>query len=155
MKTRQKTIIALILCFLIPPTTARQAEHSVLPSTVVAITANDKPFNQTTRIAKLLKRDGLTFTLHNLDAVSDFEQKYSQGLPANEAKARKQFEAHLKAIGRDAFEKELIAAYQGYAYMLRHQIQRYPVVIFDHQYAVYGVTDLNKALNHYQHMNKQ
>ncbi len=145
---RLYSIVFLGIClsvraFAMPTTT--------LPDSVVAITSDQKPFIDTKHMASLLRRYGKAVTFHNLDEVDALEKQWSEGLPENEARAKKVFEERLSVVGKATFEAQFKQAYAGLIFALHHNIDRYPVIIFDNHYLVYGVTDLSEALDVYRH----
>ncbi len=123
---------------------------TTLPESVVVITSHKKPMDDHKNVTSLLRRHGKTLKFYNLDDVDALEKQWSAGLPNNEAQAKKVFEERLSAVGKENFEAQFKEAYEGLILALQHKIDRYPVIIFDNQYLVYGVTDLSQALSIYR-----
>lgn len=100
--------------------------------------------------AKLLQQ-GYDVKLYNLDAPKQLLSSLSQHLPANQTAAKRTLEQRLQQHGRQALQQQLITAYQGLSLAMQYQIDRYPAVLFDQGRAViYGVTDLEQAVNLYR-----
>lgn len=147
----KKIVVYLIIAVgLLFTTTALATPSRVLPERVVVITSTKKPVLDAHNVTSLLRRQGKSVTFHNLDDVDALEAQWSVGLPDNEAKARKDFEERLSVVGVETFEAQFKKAYEGLLLALRHQIDRYPAIIFDDHYVVYGVAELGQALNVYQ-----
>lgn len=104
--------------------------------------------SQATR--QLLERTNGTLVIHNLDTVALLEKSFSKNLPATETEAQAEFNQRMSQYGEQQFETDIIEAYQGLLTALLYEIDRYPVIIFDELYAIYGVTYLKAVLAKYQ-----
>lgn len=146
-------MIVTIICSLLTVlfnSGAMALESVPLPGHVIVVFSDKRPVTDTQSVVSLLQRNGTAVSIHNLDAVSALEKTWSKGLPNSEAAARAVFETRVAAIGKRKFEAALVSAYGGLIAARRHDIDRYPVVIFNHKWAVYGVTDLHQALDLYK-----
>lgn len=101
-----------------------------------------------------LRQQGYDVKLYNLDAPKQLFADLSQNLPANPEAAKRTLEQRMQQHGRQALQQQLIAAYQGLSVAIQYQVDRYPAVLFDQGRAViYGVTDLQQALDLYRQWN--
>ncbi len=146
-KKRRYSIVFLGICLSV---SAFATPTTTLPDSIVVITSNKKPVIDTKHTVSLLRRHGKTVTFHNLDEVDALEKQWSEGLPENEARAKKVFEERLSVVGKATFEAQFKKAYAGLTFALQHNIDRYPVIIFDNHYLVYGVTELSHAVDIYR-----
>jgi len=149
MKTQAPLLILLSIAILFANKNVL-AKETMLPHSIIVITSDKKPINNSDDIKYRLDKAGGTLSIYNLDAVQSFENLFSQHLPANEESARVYFEQEMKKYGVLKFEQKIIQAYQGLFTALVYNVDRYPVVIFNKTAAVYGITDLNVALKTYQ-----
>lgn len=89
------------------------------------------------------------FDVHSLDGVQAFENKFSKGLPSEPDEARKEVSRRYEDIGKKRMSELITKAYKAKMITLKYQLKKYPAIIFDKRYVVYGEFDLNKALNFY------
>lgn len=128
---------------------ALAAPHALVPKSVVVITSESRPVRRSHYVSELLQQRNVDFSQYSLDAITALESHWSQGLPVDKKAAQAVFEQRLAAVGNKAFETELIRAYKGLSTAVQYRIDRYPAIIFDEQYVIYGINDLNKALQIY------
>jgi integrating conjugative element protein (TIGR03757 family) len=87
-------------------------------------------------------------TIYRLDGLARFEAALSQDLPADAEAAKA---AALRRIG--ALDEAQMApakqAAMGLAKAVHYGIDRYPAIVIDGMAVIYGVTDLNDALQRY------
>ncbi len=112
---------------------------------ILAITNDDYPY----RNLAIAKASATAFKLLNLDAVDILEQHLSQHVPADKRPAETTIKQHIAEIGQAQLNQQLRDAYEPIIMAMRYGVDRYPVVIFDGRAVVYGITDLQVALNHY------
>lgn len=141
--------ILLLLLLSVLPGYLWASPEKVLPSHITVIHSNIKTVADSADSVELLRRRGIQLERFNLDAVDALEARWSNGLPATENAAKQAFEQRLALVGKKAFSAELIKAYRGLTTAIRYKIDRYPAIIFDDQFIVYGVTDLEQALRIY------
>ncbi|MEE8058253.1 MAG: TIGR03757 family integrating conjugative element protein [Pseudomonadales bacterium] len=137
--------------------TAQQsvAETSEYPQSIVVITSDQHPINEPSLFVDSPASSKPAITLLNLDAVSDFERRLGEGLPADETQARVIIEQRITERRRVNVDAELRAAYQGLAVAMQYGLDRYPAIIFDQRAVVYGVTDLPVAIEKYRTWSRQ
>lgn len=96
----------------------------------------------------------LTVTYLDLEAVNDIESKLSMNLPANKQEAEAMVRQRIHEYGQDKLEQDIREAYTALAFVMRLGIDRYPAIVFDNQFVVYGVTNIADALNRYTEWQK-
>ncbi len=121
----------------------------LLPESIIIVTSDKAPINNIVNWRNILKAKSKKIEFYNFDKVKQFEEKLSEGLPNNESDARKAIDKKIKNIGKESLMRDLQNAYRGVATAIKYQLNRYPIIIFDKQYAVYGVIDLSVALKKY------
>ncbi len=135
---------AVGLCILIPWSLAA-AEPFQPITTITAISADSRPFQGVDYLDKL----DVSYSILNLDAVSQVERQLSNNLPADEAQAKAILDDRIARIGKSQLEEDIRAAYLPLASMMTYGFDRYPVILFDQQAVVYGVTDIPQAYDQY------
>ena len=97
-----------------------------------------------------LAAQGLAVEIWHLDAPETLEDELSVGLPADPQQAEREARAYLELLGEDELRARVARAYRAELRARELGIDRYPAVIFDGQFVVYGLTDLPTALTHYR-----
>ena len=92
---------------------------------------------------------GLAITVYEIDGIQSLERELSLDLPVEPQPSKAMV---LKRIQRlDApTRSRLKSAATGLAKALQYGVERYPAVVFDGEALVYGLTDLNVALEQYR-----
>jgi len=87
--------------------------------------------------------------IYQLDGIQQFETKLSSDLPTDPDQSK---QISLQRIQQ--LDEKTMAAVQnaavGVAKAMQYGVYRYPAIVFDGQAVVYGLTDLNIALDHYR-----
>lgn len=96
----------------------------------------------------LLHAEGVSdVTTYRIDALARIVEAASRDLPTDEARARaiasKRLEAMDRAAAREAARGLALA-------WLQYRLDRYPAIVFDGRWVVYGMTDLRTALRIYR-----
>lgn len=136
----------LSLWLLLAVLTVSTWADSELPNVITVITADSHPL----RVAPELSPYEPLIERLNLDAVTHIEKQLSEKLPNDPAQAQAMVKQHIAQIGRQKLDAELRAAYRPLGTMMTYGLDRYPVIIFDRQSVIYGVTDLGQAIVRYQ-----
>ncbi len=131
------------------------AESMVPPLSIVVITSGQHPVNNQLSFVDSPANSKPSITFLNLDAVSDFELRLGDGLPADESQARAIVDQRIAERGRANLDADLRVAYKGLAVVMQYGLDRYPVIIFDQRAVVYGVTDLSVAVEKYRTWSRQ
>ena len=126
------------------------ADAALWPESVIAVTSNQRPFSNINGISKNTGDVQRNIQVLNLDAVTNIERHLSDGLPVDPLQARIMTDQRISQIGRSQLDTELRTAYLPLGTMMVYALDRYPVIIFDQQAVIYGVTDLAQAMNRYR-----
>lgn len=121
-----------------------------LPQSIVAITSNQRPIQSVDWRSASSSENNSEITILSLDAVQSIQEQLSEGLPNDETLARALVQQKIAELGRSKLEDELRAAYLPLGTMMAYGLDRYPVIIFDKQAVIYGMTDLSLAINRYR-----
>lgn len=146
----KRLIETLVVLLFVSADVTHAAPIKLLPKSIVAIESNGQRVLDDQHLRNAMIHSGREYQIFNLDRVDEFETELSEGLPPNEAEAREIFLGRVSAVGKRVMEKATIDAYQGVITAIRFGINRYPAVIFDGEYVVYGVSDMHQALVIYQ-----
>ena len=92
---------------------------------------------------------GTVFHYYAIDGIHQLESNLSQDLPADPKVAKPLALKRIEHLGEDAMGL-LQQSATGLAKVLQYGINRYPVIVFDGEAVIYGVTDIHQALRHYQ-----
>lgn len=130
--------------------TTIEAGADVLPQSIVAITSNQRPIQSVNWKSASPSKNNPEITILSLDAVLSIQDQLSEGLPNDETLARASVQRKIAEIGRSKLEDELRTAYLPLGTMMAYDLDRYPVIIFDKQAVIYGMTDLSLAINRYR-----
>ena len=130
--------------------TTIEAGADDLPQSIVAITSNQHPIHAVDWNGTSPSENKPEITILSLDAVQSIQDQLSEGLPNDETLARALVQQKIAEIGRSKLEDELRTAYLPLGTMMAYGLDRYPVIIFDKQAVIYGMTDLSLAINRYR-----
>ena len=92
---------------------------------------------------------GSEITVYEIDGIQSVEREISLNLPADPQQS-KQFALQRIQNMDDQARAHMKRSAIGLAKAMQYGIDRYPAIIFDGQVVIYGVTDLQTALAHYQ-----
>jgi len=109
---------------------------------ITVITSDHRPVNAKSIDPGVLK-------ILNLDAVQKIEEELSRNLPVNETEALVIAQQRIDKVGQDALNEKLKNAYGGILTAIALGVERYPAIIFENKFVVYGVTDIDVALEKY------
>ncbi|RBW47315.1 hypothetical protein DS885_03975 [Psychromonas sp. B3M02] len=85
---------------------------------------------------------GGDFSIFSTDDVASMEKRLSFGLSSDPEKARKQADERIN----NSLAPEVMKAYKAKILTLKYKLDKYPAIIFNQKYIVYGELNLNKAL---------
>ncbi|WP_299772456.1 TIGR03757 family integrating conjugative element protein [uncultured Pseudoteredinibacter sp.] len=88
--------------------------------------------------------DRFILSIHVLGAAERWAQQYSANLPKEAESAKKHF-LEIWQSKREEIQDEIKSAYQPLLYSISKNINRYPAVVINDRYVIYGVEDVNKA----------
>ncbi|MBT2989933.1 MAG: TIGR03757 family integrating conjugative element protein [Candidatus Thiodiazotropha sp. (ex Ctena orbiculata)] len=92
---------------------------------------------------------GLEITVYEIDGIQSIERSLSLDLPADPEQSKRMALQRIQRLD-DKTRSRMQSAAQGLAKAMQYGIDRYPAIVFDGQAVVYGVTDLQAAIAHYQ-----
>ncbi|MET1256953.1 TIGR03757 family integrating conjugative element protein [Aliikangiella maris] len=127
---------------------------AVEPDKMIVV-VNDEQKSQLTGVVDVsnyLNKKNADFKIYSLDDVNNFERKQSEGLPADEEKAKEIIKKKYDKLGEKNLQQMIMKAYAAKILTLRFQLEKYPAIIFDDSVVVYGEFNLNNALNAYLEM---
>ena len=137
--------LALLWAFAIPAV-AEQAELPLDPWRIDLITDSARPFTSVEVTAVRLEVHRF-----DLDAPANLEAQLSQGLPRDPVVAAVLARQRLEVLGQEQLATQFGSAYGGLLKALEFGLDRYPAIVFDGgESVIYGVTDLETALNYYR-----
>ena len=142
----QAVLMVCILSF----ATGSKADTNDLPKTIIAITSDQRSVQPIDWNSLGYPGYQAELSILNLDSVQSIEVRLGKGLPNDEQRARSVIEERVAEIGRAQLDTQLREAYLPLGTMMAYGLDRYPVIIFDQQAVIYGVTDLAKAIDQYR-----
>lgn len=143
-------IRVLFVVMILGVATLSEANTDELPRSIIAISSDRRPIQPIDWNGVRTSENKPEITIFNLDAVQSIQDQLSEGLPNDEKLARALVEQKIAEIGRSKLEDELRTAYLPLGTMMANGLDRYPVIIFDQQAVIYGITDLSVAINRYR-----
>ncbi len=126
------------------------ADVVLWPESVIVVTSNQRPVSNIHVISIVGGDARPDIQILNLDTVTSIEQLLSDGLPLDPMQARIMVDQRITQIGRSRLDNELRTAYLPLGTMMAYALDRFPVIIFDRETVIYGVTDLEQAMNRYR-----
>jgi len=117
------------------------------PHVIEAFTSVKYPFVGATGIGN--NSHGLDVTIYEIDWIEFIERGLSTDMPADPEKS-KRIALHRIQNMDDQSKTKMQMAAQGLAKAMQYGVDRYPAIVFDGQAVVYGVTDVQTAIAHYQ-----
>ena len=100
-------------------------------------------------VSSYFNRINSEFVIYSIDDVNNFEEKISEGLSADQEEAKQQVKDRYEAMGKEQMSQLIIKAYKAKMLTLQDRLEKYPAIVFDDKYVVYGEFNLNTALNEY------
>jgi|GEM_PF-2097275 len=106
--------------------------------------------------AKETLADRTAIHLYDMNAPERVEDELGHGLPPDPEQSKRILMERMQAIGIERLKQRFVAAYQGVINARKYGIDRYPSIVFDEGASVvYGVVDLQDALNRYRDWSAQ
>jgi integrating conjugative element protein (TIGR03757 family) len=83
----------------------------------------------------------------DLDRPQAFVKSFAEGIPVNNPElAEKIIKQRVLQVGGETFSHQLQQAHIGILRAFVYRLDRYPAIVFDRKWVVYGVTDLQSAI---------
>ncbi len=96
--------------------------------------------------------NGYQLSVFNLDAITNLEKTISKDLPSDLAQAEAIANERLADLG----QSEMMDFVKGPALLMRWDVKKIPAFVFgDGEYVIYGVTDLNIAIQRFINSRKR
>ncbi len=152
-----KILIALGICvagvFMIPAqaTAQTQLQYSQLGSsaqtsrTAIPIRSIEVFANS----AMLITPKGTDAKIYWMDGIARMGDEISKGLPKTQKEAEQYLAAKRPAI-EQRYRPQIANAGQGITLGLKYGIEKIPAIVINQESVIYGLTDVNEALAHYQ-----
>ncbi|WP_293714717.1 TIGR03757 family integrating conjugative element protein [Thiolapillus sp.] len=117
------------------------------PHVVEVFTTDEYRFVSTDDASNKLR--GLDIMVYEIDGIESMERALSIDMPADPVQSKQIALRRLQGMD-DQTRMKMQSAAQGLAKAMQYGVDRYPAIVFDGQAVVYGVTDVQTALAHYQ-----
>jgi len=122
---------------------------SVSAATLELITHSDQPMQN----EAAGREAGFTVTVHLVNGIQDVSRRLSEGLPKDPQQAERI--AQQRLTQHQAAIKATVGSLNRIVELEAQGIDRYPVIVINQQYVIYGVTDLAVAVGHWQQWQEQ
>jgi len=116
---------------------------------VEVFTTTDLPVTGEAAITGEAAHAKTEFQVYELDGIHRIEAKLSDGLTADPEQSKQVVLRRFQQLHEEDRARMQRAA-MGLAKAMQYGINRYPVIVFDGEVAIYGVTDIGEALHRYQ-----
>ena len=87
--------------------------------------------------------------VYKLDGIQQFETQLSSNLPSDPDMSKQIAMQRIQQLDEQTMATVQNAAV-GLAKAMQYGVDRYPAIVFDGEVVVYGMTDINSALDHYR-----
>jgi len=119
------------------------------PPVIEVFTSAERPLIETDANDSGGASQGLDITVYEIDGIRSIERELSLDLPVEPQPSKAMALQRLQRLDVPTRARMQSAA-TGLAKALQYGVERYPAVVFDGEAVVYGLTDLNVALEHYR-----
>jgi integrating conjugative element protein (TIGR03757 family) len=137
----------LIVFFLLVSSFAHASEPRKM--IVVVNDEQKKSLSGVKSVERYFNRINSDFSIYSIDDVDNFEDSFSEGLSSDQEEAKQQVKDKYESIGKEKMSRLIIKAYKAKMLTLQYRLEKYPAIVFDDKYVVYGEFNLNTALNKY------
>ena len=118
------------------------------PDLIEVFTTNEVPVTGEAAFSQQPDYPEIELQIFELDGIQRIEAKLSKDLSADPEHARRMALRRIQQLD-EASRVRMQRAAMGLAKAVQHGIDRYPAIVFDGQGVIYGLTDLNAAIQHY------
>lgn len=119
------------------------------PRLIEVFTSSDLPITGGAVISSALGRPTPDLQIYNLDGIQRIEAKLSKDLTADPEQSKRIVLQRIQQLD-EVSRAQMQRAAMGLAKAVQYGVDRYPAIVFDGQVVVYGITDLEVALQHYR-----
>lgn len=142
-----RCLLATVVFSILIPTADATSFH--LPVRVeVFTTTTFRVVGESAIGTKELNQD-IDLQIYELNGIQLVEAELSKDLTAGPEQSKQVALKRIQALGKQA-QARLQRSAEGLAKAMQYRLDRYPVIVFDGQTVVYGVTELKSALAHYR-----
>ena len=142
------TSAVFTLLFVLSQVTQAEKWAEMAPTRIEIFATADQPISAMDTVVQ--QYPDVVLRAHKLDAIKQTEDKLSEGLPADPLKAERLVLMRLQQLGKTT-HGELEHSATSLAKAVQYGVEKYPAIVIDGQFVIYGLTDLAVALTHYQH----
>jgi len=121
----------------------------VTPQVIEIFTTTDPSVAGEAAISQQPDYREIKFYVYELDGIQRIETKLSIGLTADPEQSKRVVLQRFQQL-HDDDRAQMQRAAIGLAKAAQYGVDRYPVIVFDGDVAIYGVTDISEALHRYQ-----
>ncbi len=136
-----------MLLFVLSQATQAGNRTALVPIHIEIFTTADQPISAMDALVQ--EYPDTVFRVHKLDAIKHTEDNLSEGLPADPEKAERLVLTRLQQLGKTTLG-ELEHSATSLAKALQYGVEKYPAIVIDGEFVIYGLTDLAVALGHYR-----
>jgi len=119
------------------------------PQVIEVFASTDLPIIGGAVIKPAPDRPTSELQIYELDGIQHIETKLSIGLTADPEQSKRIVLQRIQQLHEDD-RAQMQHAAMGLAKAVQYGVDRYPAIVFDGQVVVYGLTDLEVALQHYR-----
>ena len=124
-----------------------QAEQLPPATRMDIFTSSDSPIKRLNGFVS--RHPKIRLHVHTLDAIETLEDELSQGLPADPQQAKRLALGRLQQLSTHN-RSQLQHAATAIATALSYGVTKYPAIVIDGEFVVYGLSDPLRALEHYR-----
>ena len=119
------------------------------PRLVEVFTTANLPVNGETALNTQPGYREIEFHIYELDAIQRIEAKLSKDLTADPKQSKRVVLQRFQQLNEED-RAQLQRAAMGLAKAMQYGVDRYPIIVFDGEVAIYGVTNIHEVLHRYQ-----
>lgn len=139
----------LVLVFLAVSVVHTAELVAATPQILEVFTSTGLPITDGAAINPDTARSKTELQIYELDGIQRIEAKLSRDLTADPEQSKRVVLQRFQQL-HDDDRAQMQHAAMGLAKAVQYGVDRYPAIVFDGQVVVYGLTDLEVALQHYR-----
>lgn len=147
--SRQVQFVWLVILNLLADITFADQPGPNPPQIIEVFTSAKHPIVDTDTNGSGSDWRGLDITVYEIDGIESIERELSFNLPAESQQSKSVALLRLQRLD-ESTRSRLHSAATGLAKALQYGVEHYPAIVFDGEAVVYGITDLNVALEQYR-----
>ncbi len=142
------TTTVLTLLVVLNQVTQADKWVEMAPTRIEIFTTADQPITAMDTVIQ--PYPDIVLRVHKLDAIKQTEDRLSEGLPADPNKAERLVLRWLQQLGKTTLD-ELEHSASSLAKAVQYGVKKYPAIVIDREFVIYGLSDLAVAWTHYRH----